>query len=75
MQQLTDNSVCSYSAEAYFNIGIFIILLLNIVNEFSELNWDMDVSRENILKRFSSAEKDILQLCYQVLNIVHVGAY
>ena len=32
----------------------------------------MDVSRENILKRFSSAEKDILQLCYQV---VHVGAY
>ena len=51
MQQLTDNSVCSYSAEAYFNIGIFIILLLNIVNEFSELNWDMDVSRENILKK------------------------
>ena len=35
----------------------------------------MDVSRENILKRFSSAKKDILQLCYQVLNIVHVGAY
>ena len=57
MQQLTDNSICSYNAEVYFNIGIFIILLLNIVNEFSEL---MDVSRENILKRFSSAEKDIL---------------
>ena len=67
--KVSDNSVCSYSAEAYFNIGIFIILLLNIVNEFS------DVSRENILKRFSSAEKDILQLCYQVLNIVYVGAY
>ena len=72
MQQLTDNSVCSYNAEAYFNIGIFIILLLNVVNEFSEI-WMF--SRENILKRFSSAEKDILQLCYQVLNIVHVGAY
>ena len=32
----------------------------------------MDVSRE---KRFSLAEKDILQLCYQMLNIMHVGAY
>ena len=29
----------------------------------------------SIEKRFSSAEKDILQLCYQVLNIMHVGAY
>ena len=36
---------------------------------------NMDVSRENILKRFSSAGKDILQLCHQVLKIVHVGAY
>ena len=28
----------------------------------------MDVSRENILKKFSSAGKDILQLCHQVLS-------